>query len=48
MLSLLVEVEIVGSLGVAPFLVPVTDQGFRFELAGVVRSLFDYEITVHA
>ena len=47
-LSLLVEVEIVGPLGVAPFLVPVADQGFGFELAGVVRGLFDDEITVHA
>lgn len=48
MLSLFVEVEIVSPLGVAPFLVPVADQGFGFELTGVVGGLFDDEITVHA
>jgi len=44
---LLVEVEIILFLRVASLFVPVTHQSFSFELAGVIRGLLNYEVTIH-
>lgn len=46
-LPFLVEVEVVGFLGVATLLVPVTDECLGFIFAGIVRGLLDDEIPVH-
>ena len=47
MLPLLVIVEVVRSLGITSFLVPVADQSLSLELAGVVGSLLYDEVTIH-
>jgi hypothetical protein len=46
-LPLLVEVEVVGFLRVATFLVPVTNECFGFIFTGIVGGLFDDKISVH-
>lgn len=42
-----VEMKVLRFEGVAAFLVPVSDEGFGFELTVEVGGLFDDEVAIH-
>ena len=39
--------EVIGFVGVAPFLVPIAHEGFSFELGVKIWGLFNNEVSIH-
>lgn len=46
--SLFIEMEVLDLLRITPLFVPVADEGLGLELAGVIRCLFDDEVSIHS